>query len=104
MAGEEGSKKLKRYVMLGSFLGGLVGATVAVLVFPQSSEERRRTISDIQKELFKPVKVKFKELVDHLGDSLIMAVDEAAQKAVNGKINLDDEDTSDEGMEDRYKS
>ncbi|MBF0337891.1 MAG: YtxH domain-containing protein [Nitrospirae bacterium] len=97
---EEGIKKLKRYVMLGSFLGGLVGATVAVLVMPQSPEERRRTIADIQQDLYKPVKVKFNELVEHVGNSLIKAVDEAAKKVANGKMRPDDDSES----EDEYSS
>ncbi|MBF0536828.1 MAG: YtxH domain-containing protein [Nitrospirae bacterium] len=88
---EEGIRKLKRYVMLGSFLGGLIGATIAVLVFPQSSEERKRTICDIQQDLYRPVKVKFNELVEHVGNSLINALDEAAKKVANGKMKSDDE-------------
>ncbi|MBF0317335.1 MAG: hypothetical protein HQL04_04100 [Nitrospirae bacterium] len=96
MAGEEeGIKKLKRYVMLGSFLGGLIGATIAVLVLPQSPEDRKKTIHDIQKDLYKPVKVKFNELVEHVGNSLIKAVDEAAKKVANGKMRPED-DSDDE--------
>ncbi|MBF0565878.1 MAG: YtxH domain-containing protein [Nitrospirae bacterium] len=93
---EDDGRKLKRYVLLGSFLGGLVGATVALLAVSQSSEERLRTIQDIQKDLFKPVKAKFNELVVSVGDKLIEAIEEAARKASESKIGLEDEEQEEE--------
>lgn len=76
---EETYKKMSRNVLLGSFLGGLVGATIALIVLPQSAEEKKRNIAELQKDLVKPVKVKFFELVEHIGDTLKKAIDESAK-------------------------
>ncbi|MBF0319825.1 MAG: hypothetical protein HQL01_08495 [Nitrospirae bacterium] len=86
------TKDIKRYVLIGSFLGGLVGATAALLLYPQSHEDRLKTISDIQHDLFRPVRNKFREMVEHIGNSLISAIDEAAASASANKLNADDED------------
>jgi gas vesicle protein len=85
---------VKRYVFLGSFLGGLIGATAALLLVPQSPEDRKKTLTDIQRDLFTPVKNKFQEMVEHVGDSLIKAIDDAAKNAVE---NITE---STEGIED----
>lgn len=82
--GTGGRGSIKRYVLLGSFLGGLVGTTVALLVFSKTSEERREIVREMQNDLFTPVKVKFAEVVEHLGNTLMEAVEEAGQKAREG--------------------
>ncbi|KJR42297.1 hypothetical protein MCHI_001805 [Candidatus Magnetoovum chiemensis] len=78
---EDLGKKFKRNILIGSFLGGLVGVTIAMILFPQSKEERKKKISQMQGELVKPIKTKFNELIEHIGDSLIKAIDEASKKA-----------------------
>jgi gas vesicle protein len=85
-------KDIKRYVLIGSFLGGLVGATAALLLYPQSPDNRLKTITDIQHDLFRPVRNKFREMVEHIGDSLIKAIDEAAASASANKLYAEDED------------
>jgi gas vesicle protein len=86
------TKDIKRYVLIGSFLGGLVGATAALLLYPQAHEDRLKTISDIQQDLFRPVRNKFREMVEHIGNSLISAIDEAAASASANKLHDEDED------------
>ncbi|MCI4626121.1 MAG: YtxH domain-containing protein [Candidatus Magnetoovum sp. WYHC-5] len=95
MATDDNGRKMKRYVLLGSFIGGLVGATLALFIMPQTMEERKRKINEIQRELFSPVKSKFLEIVEHLGESLIRALDEAAQKALAAKDASSSDDSSD---------
>lgn len=92
MASDESYRNLKRYVLLGSFLGGLIGATAALLLTPQSAEERKQKLMEMQGELFKPVKIKFAELVEYVGDSLIKALEEAAKKAGNGSHEYREEE------------
>ncbi|MBF0464863.1 MAG: YtxH domain-containing protein [Nitrospirae bacterium] len=82
MVTHEAGHNVKRYVFLGSFLGGLIGATAALLLVPQSPEDRKKTLTDIQRDLFNPIKNKFNELVEHVGDTLIKAIDDAAKNAV----------------------
>ncbi|MEO5359549.1 MAG: hypothetical protein H7843_03765 [Nitrospirota bacterium] len=86
------SRDVKRYILIGSFLGGLVGATAALLLYPQSSDNRLKTLADIQHDLFRPVKAKFREMVEHIGDTLIKAIDDAALTAASNKLYGDDED------------
>ncbi|WP_420264928.1 hypothetical protein [Candidatus Magnetominusculus dajiuhuensis] len=85
-------RDVKRYVLIGSFLGGLLGATAALLLYPQPSENRLKTITDIQRDLFRPVRNKFREMVEHIGDSLIKAIDDAAASAAADKLYAEDED------------
>ncbi|MBF0473676.1 MAG: hypothetical protein HQK93_08090 [Nitrospirae bacterium] len=80
---EEAYRRMSRNVLLGSFLGGLVGATIALIVLTQSPEEKRRNIAELQKDLVKPVKAKFFELVEHVGDTLKKAIDESAKAATS---------------------
>ncbi|MCG6550706.1 MAG: YtxH domain-containing protein [Candidatus Magnetominusculus sp. LBB02] len=84
-------RDVKRYVLIGSFLGGLVGATAALLLAPQSPENRLKTITEIQRDLFRPVKNKFREMVEHIGDSLIKAIDDAAATASTSTLYGDEE-------------
>jgi gas vesicle protein len=76
----ETGKNLSRYVLLGSFFGGLVGATIAMLVFPEPAEEKKKHIKELQQELLKPVKIKFAEVVEHVGDTFKKVIDEAVQQ------------------------
>ncbi|MBF0515747.1 MAG: hypothetical protein HQK97_01345 [Nitrospirae bacterium] len=92
------SKDVKRYILIGSFLGGLVGATAALLLYPQSSDNRLKTITDIQHDLFRPVKSKFREMVEHIGDTLIKAIDDAAITAASNKLYGDDEESDPSDM------
>lgn len=85
---EEAYRRMSRNVLLGSFLGGLVGATIALIALPQSPEEKRRNIAELQRDLVKPVKAKFFELVEHVGDTLKKAIDESA-KASSGRQSDD---------------
>lgn len=84
-------KDMKRYVLIGSFLGGLIGSTIALLLYPQSADNRLKTITGIQHDLFRPVRNKFHEMVEHIGDSLIKAIDDAATASAN-KLYGDDEE------------
>ncbi len=79
MSDTENSKNISRYVLLGSFLGSLVGATIAIISLPQSREEKKKYILDLQHDLLKPVKVKFIEIIEQVGDSLKKAIEEASE-------------------------
>ncbi len=85
--GEEG-KKITRYVLLGSFLGGLVGTTIAIFAFPQSTEEKKKQVQELQKELLKPVKVKVIELIENVADTLRKSIEEAAQKPESSETRI----------------
>ncbi len=53
-----------------------------------ASDEKKKQIQEMQKELLKPVKVKFAELIEHLGDTLKKAIDEAAQSPKGSNTQL----------------
>lgn len=76
-----GGGSLKRYVLLGSFMGALVGTTASLLIFSRTSEERREIVIQMQQDLFAPVRAKFAEVVDHVGNALMETVEEAGRKA-----------------------
>jgi hypothetical protein len=75
---------LKRYILLGSFMGALVGTTASLLIFSRTSEERREIVKQMQDDLFAPVKAKFAEVVDNVGNALMETVEEAGRKAREG--------------------
>lgn len=87
MTEQENNNKMKRYVLLGAFIGGLVGATLALFLMPQTMDERMKRLREIQGELLSPIRSKFIEIVNHVGDSLIDALDEASKKAVSVNEN-----------------
>ena len=66
----ETEKNIARYVLFGSFLAGLVGTTVVLVTFSESTEERQNQIKEIQRELLRPISVKLSELVDQIGEDL----------------------------------
>ena len=77
---EKQKKNIARYVLLGSFLGGLVGTTVVLLTLSESTEERKNQIKEIQRELLRPVSVKLSELVDQIGEAFKRALEDASSK------------------------
>ncbi len=87
---EEDKKNVNftRYVLLGSFVGSLIGATAAMFAVPQSTEERKQALKELQRDLFKPVKMKFAELVEHIGDTLKRAIDEAASETEPDSVQI----------------
>jgi len=85
--GDEG-RKITRYILLGSFLGGLVGTTIAIFAFPQSAEEKKKQVQEIQKEFLKPVKVKVIELIENVADTLRKSIEEAAKKPESGEREI----------------
>ncbi len=76
--GEE--KKISRYILLGSFFGSLVGATIAIVAFPESKEEKKKQLKELQRDLLKPVQLKLAELIENLGDTLKSSIEEASKK------------------------
>ncbi len=82
------NKNISRYILIGSFLGGLIGTTVAILAYPKSSDEKKKQIEELQKDFLKPVKIKFAEIVDHIGDVLKNSIDEIVQGANKNKNQM----------------
>lgn len=75
-------RDISNYVLLGSFLGSLVGTTIVLLSLAESKEELKDEVKDLQRELLEPVKTKFSEMVDNLGETFRKALSEASQQGV----------------------
>lgn len=71
-------KNVARYVLLGSFLGGLVGSTIVLLSLSESKEERKNQIREIQRDLLRPISMKLSELADQIGEAFKRALEDAS--------------------------
>ncbi|HDL21146.1 MAG TPA: YtxH domain-containing protein, partial [Nitrospirae bacterium] len=71
-------RDISNYVLLGAFLGSLVGTTITLLALSESREEKKEQIRTLQKELLGPVKEKIAEMVDYVGSTFKTALEEAS--------------------------
>ncbi len=87
-------RKISNYVLLGSFLGSLVGTTIVLLAMSGSKEEKKDRIKDLQRELLEPVKAKIGDFVDEIGQSFRNALHDVSSSSEEGnKRTLDDRDS-----------
>lgn len=80
MSEESKRKDVSNYVLLGSLVGSLIGTTVVLLTLAKSEGELKSEVKELQRELMQPIRVKFAEMVDHIGETFKKALTEASQK------------------------
>ncbi|UCG77935.1 MAG: hypothetical protein JSV21_10255 [Nitrospirota bacterium] len=81
MKDEKTEHNILNYVLLGSFLGGLVGTTVALMVLASDEEELKEEVKELQREFLEPVRDRFTALIDNFGEAFKQAMSDAYEKA-----------------------